>query len=218
MKTHSPCNTSAPPLSQGGIEMDLRLKALFVIVSLAAFSTPAMAHPGHGAYGGVIFGFLHPLSGLDHLLAMIAVGVWAAQLGGRARWAVPLAFVSIMALAAALAMNGAISVDGGAIESGIAASLLVLGLFVFRAKRVPIPAALAWVGVFAAFHGLAHGSELPALSDPMRYAVGFLLATALLHGIGLAFGAVALRRVPLLGRIGGAATIAAGAAFLIGAV
>ena len=177
------------------------------------------AHPGHAmAYGGLFAGFVHPFSGVDHLLAMFAVGVWATQLGGRARWAVPLAFIAAMALGAALAMTGAIHVDANASASGIAASLLVLGLLVFRAQRLPISAALALVGTFALFHGAAHGGELPAFADPARYAFGFLAATALLHALGLGFGAIALRRAPLLGRLGGAAAAMAGAVLLAGAV
>lgn len=187
--------------------------------ALAGSAASAYAHPGHAmAYSGLLAGFMHPFSGVDHLLAMFAVGVWAAQLGGRARWAVPLAFVAAMALGAALAMTDAIHVNANAIESGIAASLLVLGLLVFRAQRLPISAALGLVGTFALFHGAAHGSELPAFADPTRYAFGFLAATALLHGLGLGFGAIALHRAPLLGRLGGAAAAMAGAALLAGTV
>lgn len=187
--------------------------------ALAGSAASAFAHPGHTvAYSGLFAGFAHPFSGVDHWLAMFAVGVWAAQLGGRARWAVPLAFVAAMALGASLAMTGAMHVDAGAIESGIAASLLVLGLLVFRAQRLPTPAALALVGIFAVFHGAAHGGELPAFADPTRYAFGFLAATALLHVLGLGFGAIALRRAPLLGRLGGAAAAVTGAVLLSGAV
>jgi len=187
--------------------------------TLAGSAVSAYAHPGHAmAYSGLFAGFMHPFSGVDHLLAMFAVGVWAAQLGGRARWAVPLAFVAAMALGAVLAMTDAIHVDANAIESGIAASLLVLGLLVFRAQRLPISAALALVGTFALFHGAAHGSELPAFADPTRYAFGFLAATALLHALGLGFGAIALHRAPLLGRLGGAVAAVAGAVLLAGAV
>ena len=181
---------------------------------LVGLATNAYAHPGHSAYGGLLAGFLHPLSGTDHLLAMIAVGIWAAQLGGRAIWAAPLAFVSVMALAAALAMTGVVGIGANATQSGIAASLLVLGLLMFRMQRLSIYAALALVSVFAWFHGAAHGSELPAFADPASYAFGFLAATALLHGIGLGFGTVALRRAPMLGRIGGAVTAVAGAILL----
>ena len=186
-----------------------------LFVALAGLSVNAYAHPGHAAQGGFLAGFAHPFSGADHLLAMFAVGVWAAQLGGRAQWAVPFAFVSMMAAGAALALAGP-SILPGAVESGIAASLLVLGLLVWRAQRLPVAAALALVAVFALFHGAAHANELPASADPLRYAAGFLAATALLHGLGLAFGAAAQRRAPLLGRFGGAATAMVGIILLAG--
>lgn len=186
--------------------------------ALVGLAANAYAHPGHTAYGGLFAGFAHPLSGVDHLLAMIAVGVWAAQLGGRALWAVPLAFVSVMALGAAAAMTAHAGIAVGAIESGVAASLLALGLLVFRAQRLPLAAAVALVGVFAWFHGAAHGGELPETADPLRYAIGFLAATALLHGAGIIFGTLAQRHAPRLGRAGGAATAIVGMAALIGAI
>jgi len=192
--------------------------ALLGAAALAAVSMPAFAHPGHSTYGGLLAGFVHPLSGFDHLLAMIAVGVWAAQLGGRAMWAVPLAFVSMMALGAVLAMTGVIGMAPSAIEPGIAASLLGLGLLVVRAQRLPMGMAAMLVGVFALFHGVAHAAELPGFANPMRYAFGFLAATILLHGIGLGFGATASARAPLLSRLGGAATAVAGAIALVGSV
>lgn len=182
--------------------------------ALSVLAANVYAHPGHTAYGGLLAGFAHPLSGVDHLLAMIAVGVWAAQLGGRALWAVPLAFVSVMALGAAAATTAHAGIAAGAIESGVAASLLALGLLVFRAQRLPLAAAVTLVGVFAWFHGAAHGGELPETADPLRYAIGFLVATALLHSLGLAFGAAMRRRAPLVGRLGGAMTAIAGVIFL----
>ena len=186
--------------------------------ALSVLAANVYAHPGHTAYGGLLAGFAHPLSGVDHLLAMIAVGVWAAQLGGRALWAVPLAFVSVMALGAAAAMTAHAGIAAGVIESGVAASLLALGLLVFRAQRLPLAAAVALVGVFAWFHGAAHGGELPETADPLDYAIGFLAATALLHGAGIVFGTLAQRHAPRLGRVGGAATAIAGIALLIGAL
>lgn len=183
--------------------------------ALAGLTANVYAHPGHGLSGGLLAGFVHPLSGADHLLAMVAVGIWAAQLGGRALWAVPLAFVSVMGLGAAAAMTGHAGIAAGAIESGVAASLLALGLLVSRAQRLPLPAAVALVGAFAWFHGAAHGGELPQAADPLRYAIGFLTATALLHGAGIAFGAWAQRHEPLLGRAGGAMTAIVGGSLLI---
>ncbi len=196
-----------------------KIRLCLLAAVLAGSAASAYAHPGHTlAYDGLLAGFAHPFSGVDHLLAMFAVGLWAAQLGGRARWAVPFAFVAAMAFGAALTMTGAVRIEVGAIESGIAASLLVLGLLTARAQRLPISAALALVGAFALLHGAAHGSELPAFAEPTRYAFGFLAATALLHALGLGFGAITLRQAPLLGRLGGAATAVAGAVLLSGAV
>lgn len=208
--------TSSPSMPKIGSRTSST--AFLGAIASIAVSMPVCAHPGHAAYGGLVAGFVHPLSGIDHLLAMFIVGVWAAQLGGRAVWAIPLAFVSTMALGAAGAMTGSLGIAPSAIESGIAASLLVLGLLAFRAQRLPVPAALALVSAFAAFHGAAHGNELPASADPLRYAFGFLASTLALQGLGLAFGAAMRHRAPLLGRIGGAATVFAGALALIGSV
>jgi len=159
------------------------IRLLLLLISLC-MAMPASAHPGHGT-GGFAAGLLHPLLGVDHLLAMLVVGLWAAQLGGRARWAVPASFVFVMALGAACALRG---FSPPLVEAGIAASLLVLGLLVAMAGRLPLPAAMALSAVFAFCHGAAHGLELPAQAAPLVYAAGFLLATAALHGTGLAFG------------------------------
>ncbi|MFT3790584.1 MAG: HupE/UreJ family protein [Rudaea sp.] len=209
---------SMPPSSTAKIKKRPRLAALLAALALAAVSVPAFAHPGHAAHGGLLAGFAHPLLGADHLLAMFAVGVWAAQLGGRALWAVPPAFVSVMALGAAAAISGHAGFASTTIESGIAASLLALGLLVLCAQRLPLAAAIALVGAFAWFHGAAHGGELPDTADPLRYAIGFLAATALLHGAGIVFGTLAQRHAPRLGRAGGAATAIAGVAVLTGAI
>ncbi|WP_347261143.1 HupE/UreJ family protein [Rudaea sp.] len=192
------------------------MPALAGMLALAAVSTPALAHPGHGAGGGLLAGFVHPFSGFDHFLAMIAVGVWAAQLGGRAVWAVPAAFMALMALGAVLVLSAAGSFAAGGIESGVAASLLVLGLLVWRAQRMPLSAAAALVAWFGLFHGAAHGGELPQFADPLRYALGFLVATALLHGAGVVVGVLLKRHAPLLGDLAGAATAAAGIVLLLG--
>ncbi|WP_028079714.1 HupE/UreJ family protein [Solimonas soli] len=185
-----------------------RKTAAFLALALLAAAAPAFAHPGHDLPGaGFVAGLLHPLSGFDHLLAMIAVGVWAAQLGGRARWMVPLAFVTVMAIGAATALAGFAPPH---VEAGISASLLVLGLFVATAGRLPLAAALALTGAFAFCHGAAHGSELPALADPLLFAAGFMLATALLHGAGLGIGYAAQRRHHWLARAAGVLTAAGG--------
>ncbi len=149
------------------------------------FPTLALAHVGVGATHGFLSGLAHPFSGFDHLVAMLAVGLWAAQLGGRALWLVPLSFVAVMALSGLLAM---FAVPAPFIESGITLSLLVLGVLIAAAIRLPVLASAAIVGVFAFFHGYAHGAEMPQNADTLIYAAGFVLATASLHlsGIGLA--------------------------------
>lgn len=165
----------------------------------AALCGVANAHPGHG--GGLMDGIAHPLLGADHLLAMLAVGAWAWQLGGRARWAVPLSFVSLMALAAAA---GAAGLALPMVEGGIAASLLVLGLLIACAVRVNAAAGAAIVALFAVFHGVAHGVEMPAMASAWQYGLGFVLSTAALHGAGLMLGKGADQRAVLL-RAAGAA-------------
>jgi urease accessory protein len=149
------------------------------------FPTLALAHVGVGATHGFLSGLAHPFSGFDHLVAMLAVGLWAAQLGGRALLLVPLSFVAVMALSGLLAM---FAVPAPFIESGITLSLLVLGVLIAAAVRLPVLASAAIVGVFAFFHGYAHGAEMPQNAEALIYAAGFVLATASLHlsGIGLA--------------------------------
>ena len=155
--------------------------ALATFLSLAAF---AQAHPGHGA-GGFANGFAHPLHGLDHVLAMLAVGLWAAQLGGRSKWLVPASFVGVMALGGALGMAG-VAVPFA--EQGILASVLILGVLIAAAVRLPVAASLGIVGLFALCHGHAHGAEMPVNAVGAVYALGFTAATALLHGCGIGLG------------------------------
>lgn len=149
------------------------------------FPALALAHVGVGATHGFLSGLGHPFTGLDHLAAMIAVGLWAAQLGGRALWLVPLSFVSVMALSG---LSAVFAVPAPYIESGITLSLLVLGVLIAAAVRLPVLASAAIVGLFAFFHGYAHGAEMPHSAGILTYAAGFVLATASLHlsGIGLA--------------------------------
>jgi urease accessory protein len=144
---------------------------------------PAAAHTGHVDGSGFLSGFLHPLGGLDHLLAMVAVGLWAAQTGGRALWMLPVAFVTMLAGGALIGISG---LELPMVEAGIAASVAVLGLLVVLNKRVPVYAAMALVGVFAVFHGHAHGAEMPAAAHPLLFGAGFILSTVLLHGAGIA--------------------------------
>jgi urease accessory protein len=133
--------------------------------------------------GGLLAGIAHPFLGVDHVLAMVAVGLWAGQTGGRALWAVPLAFVAMMGGGSLLAIFG-VPLPG--VEAGIAASVLALGLLVALAVKLPLAAGMALTGAFALFHGHSHGTELPAMVSPMGYALGFLVATSLLHITGVA--------------------------------
>src|ERR1035438_6247627 len=159
----------------------------FLISAAFLFFTCAGAH-AHlipGDVRGFGSGFAHPLHGLDHILVMVAVGLWAAQLGGRARWLVPASFVGVMVLGGALAMAG---LHMPFTEEGILLSVLVLGILVAVAARFPLLASMAIVGIFAFFHGHSHGTEMPANAIGYAYGAGFALATVLLHasGIGLA--------------------------------
>jgi len=153
--------------------------------ALVLVPTAALAHAGIGRAGGFMHGFTHPISGIDHVLAMILVGIFAYQLGGRALWLVPAAFVAAMALGGALGL-GHIPVP--LVEIGIALSVIVLGALVATSFRAPVLAASAIVGFFAVFHGFAHGAEMPANASAVAYAVAFLAATAVLHATGAASG------------------------------
>ncbi|MDD2776468.1 MAG: HupE/UreJ family protein [Gallionella sp.] len=142
----------------------------------------AEAHVGIAAASGWAHGVLHPLLGVDHLCAMLAVGVWASQLGGRAVWGLPLTFVSVMALAGWLGMAG---LPLPFVEGGIALSLLVLGVFITRAQRMSLWLSALMVGGFAVFHGYAHGAEMPQNASGLSYALGFIFTTSLLHVTGI---------------------------------
>ena len=147
-----------------------------------AGSDAALAHTGLEHALSFASGFKHPWSGLDHMLAMVAVGLWAGLSGGRALWAWPVAFVGVMLAGGALGIAG---VSVPMVESGILASVIVLGLLVLTAFRLPVAIGAALVATFALLHGHAHGAELPAHAAAATYAAGFALATALLHGLGL---------------------------------
>jgi urease accessory protein len=163
----------------------LPLLLIFLLPSLA------QAHPGPpGHTHGFANGLLHPLTGLDHICAMVAVGLWAVQRGGRALWLVPTTFVSIMIFGGILGMGHA---GIPYIEQGIAASVLVLGLLIAGAVRLPLTASAAIVGLFALFHGYAHGAEMPATASGLAYGIGFVIATASLHLCGIGLGLLAKR-------------------------
>jgi urease accessory protein len=180
-----------------------------MLVALAC--SPAAAHTGSGS-GGFAGGFLHPLFGPDHVVAMVAVGLWGAFLGPPAIWFLPIVFPLVMAGGGVLGILG-LPLPG--VEIGIAISAIVLGLMVALAARPPLWVAAVLVGAFAIFHGHAHGSELPPGSDAVAFSVGFVVATGLLHLTGIAFGLLA--RWPagrLTVRAAGGAIALAGLAFL----
>lgn len=173
------------------------------IALLSILPAVAQAHPGgHGSIGWGS-GFAHPFMGMDHILAMIAVGLWAVQLGGRAIWQVPCAFVVAMVFGGALGVAG---VGLPLVEHGILASVLVLGLLIAFAVRVPMSGGMMLVSLFAIFHGFAHGTEMPPGSSELDYAAGFAISTAILHGLGMGMGGLIRKagRIQWL-RIAGAA-------------
>lgn len=159
---------------------------LFIVGIICLSPTLSFAHAGIADVHGFTHGFGHPIGGLDHVLAMVAVGVFAANLGGRALWAIPATFVALMAAGGTLGM---MDVDVPFVEIGIALSVLVLGAVVaFGWSNWPLGAAMALVGSFAIFHGHAHGAEMPENALGVTYAAGFMLATALLHALGVGAG------------------------------
>lgn len=162
-------------------------KQITLGVVLSLISVLALAHPGHGLSIGFASGFMHPLLGWDHLLMMLAVGVWAASIGGKARWQLPLTFVCTMLVGALLAAAG-VTISG--VESTIAAGLVALGVVLLTRLAMNSELQLLFIALFALMHGLAHGVELSqgSRSDMMMPLLGMLLATAGLHGLGYMLG------------------------------
>ena len=189
----------------------MKLARVAVLLSLAAQAS-LFAHTGVGTTAGISAGFMHPIGGLDHVLAMVAVGLWAAQMGGRALWAVPAAFVGMMLVGGTLGISG---VGIPFIETGIIASVVVLGLLIAGGIKMPVAAGMAIVGAFAIFHGHAHGTEMPVNAAGLMYMAGFVAATTMLHAGGIAAG-IGLGRVKIerVVRMGGGA-IAAGGLLLV---
>ena len=187
----------------------------FAMAVLAA--TPALAHTGAGTVSGFASGFGHPIGGLDHLLAMVAVGILASQQGGKSVWLLPLSFVGMMIVGGIL---GVANVALPFVELGIVGSVIVLGAVIALGKHLPTGAAMALVGLFAVFHGHAHGTEMPATASGIEYGIGFAVATAALHAIGLGLGMsgkkLAEKAAPVAVRAGGGAIAAAGV-FLLAA-
>ena len=163
--------------------MSKRLALPAAVLAAVLAATPALAHVGVGATSGFASGFMHPILGPDHVLAMIAVGLWAGMVGGRAMWAWPAAFVGVMVLGGVLGMAG---VPMPFVEPGILASVIVLGLVVAMAVKAPVWLGAVIVGFFALFHGHAHGTEVPETAGGVEYLIGFAIATAMLHGVGIA--------------------------------
>jgi urease accessory protein len=185
----------------------LSLGAALCVLPMLAF-----AHPGHDE-SGLMAGVAHPLTGMDHLLAMFAVGLWAAQQKGGARWMLPVTFVGCMLL------GGLLGFDGLAVpflETGIAASVLAFGLLVAVAARLPIAVAIATTGVFGLAHGIAHGLELPDMSSPVGYAIGFVAATSALHATGYALARWTPVAAASLIRVLGLVSAGAGVVLLAG--
>jgi urease accessory protein len=188
--------------------------SLSAILFLAA-AMPAYAHVGVGTTSSFTAGFMHPLSGLDHMTVMIAVGLWAALKGGKAIWAWPAAFAGVMLGGAALGMA---HVPVPFVEPGILASVVALGLLVALAIDLPVSAGVAVIGLFALFHGHAHGTEVPENAGGLEYMAGFAVATALLHATGIAAGLSLGLRFRGLARVAGAACAAIGVGLAFGVV
>ena len=186
------------------------------LIASCGAASPALAHFDPVGHGSFMAGFSHPFFGADHVLAMVGVGLWAFLVGGRAIWAIPLAFVAMMTAGFVAARAG---IGLPFVEPAIAASVVVLGLLALLALRVPTPVGMAVVGVFALFHGHAHGGEIGAATS-QPFLIGFVLATAALHaagiGIGLAGNALS-RRGRIVARIAGGLTALGGLWFVAGA-
>jgi urease accessory protein len=189
-------------------------RILLVLVSLVLGASPALAHVGHGATASFAAGIAHPLSGLDHIAVMVAVGLWAALKGGRALWVWPAAFVCVMLIGGALGMA-----HGSApfVEPGILASVVALGLLVAFAVDLPLWAGALVIGVFAIFHGHAHGTEVAENIGGIEYMVGFALATATLHALGIGFALLMNRmHARAIIRVAGSACVLVGVGLYAG--
>ena len=188
--------------------------AIAVLASLVPQA--AYAHTGVGDASGFVHGFVHPIGGIDHVLAMVTVGLFAAHLGGRALWLVPASFVTMMAAGGALGFYG---VNLPFIEVGIALSVVVLGAVVALQANLPLAAAMGLVGLFAIFHGHAHGAEMPMDVSAAGYGAGFLIATALLHatgiGIGLSLGKLSHGSARRVSQLAGTAIAITGLSLLV---
>ncbi|WP_051624865.1 HupE/UreJ family protein [Hyphomonas oceanitis] len=190
-------------------------RALLVAFLVLLLLPPAaMAHTGEGLTGGFLSGFVHPIRGWDHVAAMVAVGLWGTFLGRPAIWMLPVVFPLVMALGGAIGVMG-LPLPG--VETGIALSSVVLGALILGKAQLPLWSAVILVGIFAIFHGYAHGIELPTAANPVSFAIGFVFATGLLHLAGIGLGRVtALPRGAILVQAAGALIAATGTGFLLG--
>lgn len=157
-------------------------------ISLGIICPAALAHSGHGS--AVVDGLMHPVAGVDHMIAMAGIGIWAAQQRTGARWVIPTSFVALMGIAA---LAGALGVSAAFIEHGIAASVLLTGLLILLSIRASPAYGMLLASSFAVFHGLAHGVDLADAGEPLQFGIGLLAATALLHVAGMLLGEVLLR-------------------------
>jgi urease accessory protein len=186
---------------------------LLALLTIAVFCpVPAWAHVESGQAGGFLSGLSHPVSGLDHVLAMVAVGLWGAQLGSPAMWLLPVAFPMMMAFGGMLGLMG-IPVPG--IEIGIALSGVVLGALILGETKMPLIGALCLVAIFAVFHGHAHGTELSPGQNAMLYSLGFVLCTGTLHGVGIGMGLVHRWKFGRLALRGAGSLVMAGGLFFL---
>ncbi|MGB3335970.1 MAG: HupE/UreJ family protein [Devosia sp.] len=188
------------------------MRLLLTLAILALSPTLAFAHTGVGDTAGFVHGFEHPVGGIDHVLAMVAVGVFAYVLGGQALWLVPLSFVGMMIVGFAL---GIAHVGIPFVELGIALSSVVIGVAAATGRPMPTALAMGLVGVFSVFHGHAHGAEMPASASTLTYAIGFVTATALLHAAGIA---AAVGGARIVGRYAKLAAQIAGGVFALGGI
>lgn len=185
----SPQTLAGAPLKRSLLEWDSYTPTRWItfVVAMLLCTPSAFAHPQKGEAVGLLTGFRHPISGFDHVLAMVAVGLWGAQLGSPGIWLLPVAFPMVMAFGGMLGLMG-VPVPG--VEYGIALSAILLGAVVLFEYRPPLGVAAALVGFFAIFHGHAHGTELPPGQSALLYSIGFVVATGCLHALGIGIGTV----------------------------
>ena len=195
----------------------IRMFALGLLFLLLLFPSNIFAHDSSTVerFGSFIGGLAHPILGLDHLLAMLSVGIVSAQIGGKAIWTVPSTFVLVMG---AGGLIGLIGVAFGGVETGIAVSVLILGLVILSNQSLPISLVMVAVGLFAIFHGYAHGVEMPEIAQPFQYALGFLTGTAVIHITGVLIGDIPghYKYGPVILRTLGGVVAVFGVLFLVG--